>query len=62
MAIIESCLPTGTGDSAYYFLIDFSAPNAIDRFVNGVEVFFWVAVSFVLRVGVELLCFVWVVG
>ncbi|MDC4368465.1 family 2A encapsulin nanocompartment cargo protein cysteine desulfurase [Acinetobacter baumannii] len=51
---IEPSLPTGTGESPYYFLNDFSAPNAIEPSVKGVEDNYSVAQSFQLPHGDQL--------
>ncbi|MDO7473045.1 family 2A encapsulin nanocompartment cargo protein cysteine desulfurase [Acinetobacter baumannii] len=51
---IEPNLPTGAGESPYYFLNDFSAPNAIEPSVKGVEDNYSVAQSFQLPHGDQL--------
>ncbi len=51
---IEPSLPTGTGESPYYFLNDFSAPNATEPSVKGVEDNYSVAQSFQLPHGDQL--------
>lgn len=51
---IEPNLPTGTGESPYYFLNDFSAPNVAEPSVKGVEDNYSVAQSFQLPHGDQL--------
>lgn len=51
---IEPSLPTGAGESPYYFLNDFSAPNAAEPSVKGVEDNYSVAQSFQLPHGDQL--------
>ena len=51
---IEPNLPTGSGESPYYFLNDFSAPNAAEPSVTGVEDNYSVAQSFQLPHGDQL--------
>ncbi|MBU3079837.1 family 2A encapsulin nanocompartment cargo protein cysteine desulfurase [Acinetobacter baumannii] len=51
---IEPSLPTGAGESPYYFLNDFSAPNATEPSVKGVEDNYSVAQSFQLPHGDQL--------
>ncbi|NYB19634.1 MAG: aminotransferase class V-fold PLP-dependent enzyme, partial [Acinetobacter baumannii] len=51
---IEPNLPTGAGESPYYFLNDFSAPNATEPSVKGVEDNYSVAQSFQLPHGDQL--------
>ncbi|EHU1904283.1 TPA: family 2A encapsulin nanocompartment cargo protein cysteine desulfurase [Acinetobacter baumannii] len=51
---IEPGLPTGAGESPYYFLNDFSAPNTLEPSVKGVEDNYSVAQSFQLPHGDQL--------
>ncbi|MFP0453786.1 family 2A encapsulin nanocompartment cargo protein cysteine desulfurase [Acinetobacter baumannii] len=51
---IEPGLPTGAGESPYYFLNDFSAPNTPEPSVKGVEDNYSVAQSFQLPHGDQL--------
>ncbi|OTL51866.1 cysteine desulfurase [Acinetobacter baumannii] len=51
---IEPNLPTGAGESPYYFLNDFSAPNTAEPSVKGVEDNYSVAQSFQLPHGDQL--------
>ena len=51
---IEPSLPTGAGESPYYFLNDFYAPNAAEPSVKGVEDNYSVAQSFQLPHGDQL--------
>lgn len=51
---IEPNLPTGADESPYYFLNDFSAPNATEPSVKGVEDNYSVAQSFQLPHGDQL--------
>ncbi|MFX6610026.1 aminotransferase class V-fold PLP-dependent enzyme, partial [Acinetobacter baumannii] len=51
---IEPNLPTGADESPYYFLNDFSAPNAAEPSVKGVEDNYSVAQSFQLPHGDQL--------
>lgn len=51
---IEPSLPTGAGESPYYFLNDFSAPNAAEPSIKGVEDNYSVAQSFQLPHGDQL--------
>ncbi|MGB8808257.1 MAG: family 2A encapsulin nanocompartment cargo protein cysteine desulfurase [Acinetobacter calcoaceticus] len=51
---IEPNLPTGAGESPYYFLNDFSAPNGAEPSVTGVEDNYSIAQSFQLPHGDQL--------